>query len=123
MKFPKTQYVRSKKLLKLVAGLDCQWCGSGQQVQAAHSNWGGGKGRGIKASDNEIAALCFWCHYQIDQGKELSKEERKNRWEQAHLKTLQSLATAGLWPEEIPFTDQYLRILGNGASFCEPPCG
>ena len=75
------------------------------------------------SSYNEIAALCFWCHYEIDQGKELSKEERKNRWEQAHLKTLQSLATAGLWPEEIPFTDQYLRIAGKGASFCDPPCG
>lgn len=116
MKFPKTQYVRSKKLLKLVASLNCQWCGSGQQVQAAHSNWGGGKGRGIKASDNEIAALCQTCHFSIDQGKDLSREERKNRWEQAHLKTLQSLATAGLWPQEIPFTDQYLRIEGNGAA-------
>jgi hypothetical protein len=49
----------------------------------------------------------------------LSKEERKNRWEQAHLKTLQSLATAGLWPEEIPLTDQYLRIFGSGADACD----
>ena len=37
--FQKHQYVRSKKLLKLVAGLDCQACGSGNMVQAAHTNW------------------------------------------------------------------------------------
>jgi hypothetical protein len=41
--YKKHQYVRSKKLLKLVAGLDCQACGSGNMVQAAHTNWGGGK--------------------------------------------------------------------------------
>lgn len=116
---PKHQYVRSQKLLKAVSRLDCQCCGAGGPTQAAHSNWGGGKGRGIKASDNEIAALCFWCHYQIDQGKDLPKEERKERWTHAHLKTLHSLATAGLWPEEIPFTDQYLRIFGNGADACD----
>jgi predicted nucleic-acid-binding Zn-ribbon protein len=73
----KHQYVRSKKLLKLVAGLDCQACGSGNMVQAAHTNWGGGKGRGVKADDNLVAALCLKCHYEIDQGKELSKEERQ----------------------------------------------
>ena len=33
--YPKRQYVRSKKLLKLVSELDCQLCGSGSHVQAA----------------------------------------------------------------------------------------
>ena len=66
--FPKRKYVRSEKLLRLVADLDCQLCGSQLFVQAAHSNWGGGKGRGIKADDNLVAALCMHCHHDIGHG-------------------------------------------------------
>lgn len=100
--FQKHNYVRSKKLLKLVAGLDCQACGSGQMVQAAHTNWGGGKGRGVKADDNLVAALCLKCHYEIDQGKEMSKEERQEMWEQAHVATVKKLYIQGLWPVDVP---------------------
>ena len=100
--FQKHNYVRSKKLLKLVAGLDCQACGSGQMVQAAHTNWGGGKGRGIKADDNLVAALCLKCHYEIDQGKNMSKEKRQEMWEQAHIATVKKLYIQGLWPVDVP---------------------
>jgi hypothetical protein len=100
--FQKHSYVRSKKLLKLVAGLDCQACGSGQMVQAAHTNWGGGKGRGVKADDNLVAALCLKCHYEIDQGKDMSKEERQEMWEQAHVATVKKLYIQGLWPVDVP---------------------
>ena len=100
--FQKHEYIRSKKLLKLVAGLDCQACGSGQMVQAAHTNWGGGKGRGVKANDNLVAALCLKCHYEIDQGKDLSKEERQQKWLDAHQATVQALCDAGLWPTDVP---------------------
>ena len=96
----KHKYIRSKKLLKLVAGLDCQACGSGEMVQAAHTNWGGGKGRGIKADDNLVAALCLRCHYEIDQGSKLSKEERMEKWLKAHSKTVNSLRF--VWPVDIP---------------------
>jgi hypothetical protein len=99
--FQKHQYIRSKKLLKLVAGLDCQACGSGNMVQAAHTNWGGGKGRGIKADDNLIAALCFKCHYEIDQGKDMSKEERQEMWELAHIATIKKLYILGVWPVDV----------------------
>ena len=100
--FQKHNYVRSKKLLKLVAGLDCQACGSGQMVQAAHTNWGGGKGRGVKADDNLVAALCLKCHYEIDQGKDMSKEDRQEMWEQAHIATVKKLYIQGLWPVDVP---------------------
>ena len=96
----KHKYIRSKKLLKLVAGLDCQACGSGEMVQAAHTNWGGGKGRGIKADDNLVAALCLRCHYEIDQGSKLSKEERMEKWLKAHSKTVNALRS--VWPVDIP---------------------
>ena len=100
--FPKHQYVRSQKLLKLVASLECKHCGSGQMVQAAHSNWGSGKGRSIKADDNKVAALCFRCHYEVDQGKNLSKEQRQKMWESAHKLTVQALIDQGRWPAEVP---------------------
>lgn len=91
-------YIRSKKLLMMVASLDCQACGSGEMVQAAHTNWGGGKGRGVKADDNLVAALCQKCHYEIDQGKTLSKQERQDLWQKAHQKTVAALQ----WPVEVP---------------------
>jgi hypothetical protein len=100
--FKKHNYVRSKKLLKLVAGLDCQACGSGQMVQAAHTNWGGGKGRGIKADDNLVAALCLKCHFEVDQGKDLTKDERQLMWYLAHNLTVAKLCEQGLWPVDIP---------------------
>lgn len=100
--FQKHEYIRSKKLLKLVAGLDCQACGSGQMVQAAHTNWGGGKGRSVKADDNLVAALCLKCHYEIDQGKDMTKEERQKKWAEAHLGTVLTLCHQNKWPMEVP---------------------
>ncbi len=56
---------------------------------AAHSNQlRDGKGKGIKAHDYRIAALCFRCHSELDQGKDLTKQERLNMWEEAHRKTI-----------------------------------
>ena len=107
--FPKTQYVRNKNLLRLVSTLNCQLCGF-HLSQAAHSNWHGGKGIGIKASDNYIAALCQMCHYRIDQGMLLSKEERRKEWEQAHIKTLHHLCHTDQWPSNVPLTDIYLAF-------------
>lgn len=89
--YSKHIYVRDKPLLKRVALLDCQNCGSGEMVQAAHSNWGGGKGRGIKADDNLVAALCQKCHWEIDQGVKLTKQERQEIWQAAHKKTMNAL--------------------------------
>jgi hypothetical protein len=119
--FQKHSYVRSKKLLKLVAGLDCQACGSGNMVQAAHTNWGGGKGRGVKADDNLVAALCLKCHYEIDQGKDMSKEERQEMWEQAHIATVKKLYIQGLWPVDVPtptFTIEAQLSLCRGFDPC-----
>ena len=103
--YPKRAYIRSKKLLRLVASLDCQLCGSPHFVQAAHSNWGSGKGRGIKADDNMVAALCMSCHYDIDQGAKWSKKERQQAWWTAHRKTVEALVEAGTWPVDVPVPD------------------
>jgi len=112
MKFAKHQYVRSKKLLQLVASLPCQLCGSEQYVQAAHTNWGGGKGRGIKADDNLTAALCMWCHHDIDQGNKWSRQERQQAWVAAHMNTVATLVDSGQWPVDIPIpTEEQLGRL------------
>ena len=58
-------------------------------IVAAHSNQlQDGKGKGIKAHDYRIAYLCQKCHYEIDQGHELNKAQRKDWWEYAHRKTI-----------------------------------
>jgi len=102
MQYLKHQYVRSQKLLKLVANLPCQHCGIDNGVQAAHTNWGGGKGRGIKADDNLVAALCLKCHYEIDQGAHLSKDERQELWQKAHKRTVDELVNNNQWPKDVP---------------------
>jgi hypothetical protein len=81
---------RNKKLLELVRQSPCQNCGTRDgTIVAAHSNQlRDGKGRGIKAHDYRIAALCYGCHMELDQGNKLSKEERVNLWEEAHRKTI-----------------------------------
>ena len=81
---------RNPKLLQAVRDCPCQHCGARDgTVVAAHSNqMRDGKGRGLKAHDYRIAALCFKCHYEIDQGKDLSRAERLNLWEDAHRATI-----------------------------------
>ena len=84
------QIYRNKKLLELVRQSPCQTCGTQDgTVVAAHSNQlRDGKGRGLKAHDYRIAALCFCCHSELDQGTKMSKAERVESWEEAHRKTI-----------------------------------
>jgi hypothetical protein len=81
---------RNKKLLDLVRQSPCQTCGTEDgTVVAAHSNQlRDGKGRGLKAHDYRIAALCFRCHSELDQGTKMSKAERVESWEEAHRGTI-----------------------------------
>ena len=81
---------RNKRLLEIVRQSPCQHCGrSDGTVVAAHSNLLRlGKGRGIKCPDFYIAALCYSCHSELDQGKNLSKIQREEMWIEAYLKTM-----------------------------------
>lgn len=81
---------RNKKLLEIVRKSPCQHCGTQDgTVVAAHSNQlRDGKGRGIKAHDYRIAALCYGCHMELDQGNKLSKQERVEMWDEAHRNTI-----------------------------------
>jgi hypothetical protein len=77
-------------LLEAVRQAPCMTCGSQDgTVVAAHSNQlRDGKGKGIKAADYRIAALCYRCHAKLDQGAKLSKQERVESWEAAHRDTI-----------------------------------
>jgi len=99
---PKFNYFRSKQHLKNVASLPCQNCYMEGQTQAAHSNLAEhGKGRSIKASDEYVAALCQKCHYELDQGNKLNKEQKRDLFMLALQKTVCRLVEQGLWPKEI----------------------
>lgn len=100
---PKFQYWRNKKHLKNVASLPCQNCGLDGQTQAAHSNMAEhGKGRGIKASDQFTAALCFACHHDLDVGHQLSKKEKQTMFKNAMFKTWAELLARDLIVVDMP---------------------
>lgn len=84
---------RSEKFRKLVASIDCSACGASGPSQAAHRNEG--KGMGIKVSDALCAALCPTCHTELDQGKSMTKQERRDFWNRAYINTVKELIESG----------------------------
>jgi hypothetical protein len=81
---------RNRKLLDILRESPCQSCGREDgTIVAAHSNQlRDGKGRGLKAVDYRVAAMCFSCHSTLDQGSKLTKEQKVEMWEEAHRKTI-----------------------------------
>ena len=61
---------------------------------AAHANHVG-KGIGMKSHDFAWAAMCFKCHARLDQGMDLSREQRRSMWERAYWRTQEWLWSSG----------------------------
>lgn len=102
----KFTYVRSRPLLNAIKALPCQHCGASGPSDPAHSNQGAhGKGKGIKASDVFVAALCRADHNELDQGSRLTQDERVALWTNAWRKTVRELLKRGLWPLDVPVPD------------------
>lgn len=66
-----------------VRKLNCVHCQAEGRTEAAHSNQlRFGKGRGLKASDAAIMALCrstfgqTGCHAELDQGAHMTKQQK-----------------------------------------------
>jgi hypothetical protein len=79
---------RNPKLLKALRDCPCSHCGANDgTIVAAHRNQG--KGMGIKVSDALVTPLCYVCHTSLDQGKDLSREERREMWDQAYIRGIQ----------------------------------
>lgn len=81
---------RNKKLLNLAREAPCMHCGAADDtIVAAHSNQlRDGKAKSLKAHDYRISFLCYKCHTECDQGKNLSKQERIELWEESHRRTI-----------------------------------
>ncbi len=93
--FFKENYHHSEPWRRAVASLPCVLCGRHGETQCAHRNEG--KAMGKKLMDDVwTAALCVTCHSDIDQGREMSREERRERMDKAILLTVRELARAGL---------------------------
>ena len=85
---------RDKRWLKAVHEVEyCVRCGK-YGVQAAHMNEG--KGMGLKQHDCLTAALCAECHHEIDNGRNMSREERREAMRDAVLATWVKMAEMGL---------------------------
>jgi hypothetical protein len=86
----KTDYYRSPEMMVAVRKLHCGNCGRMHEGNCgAHPNWSwASKGKSIKAHDLP-ATLCPHCHVPIlDQGKDLSREERERMWLLAFYRTM-----------------------------------
>ena len=86
-------YFRSEAIRALAKDQPCQRCGreDGTTVSAHSNSHKHGKGGKIKAHDCFIAWLCNQCHYEIDNGKTMTKEERYDEWESAYIRTMPKL--------------------------------
>jgi hypothetical protein len=63
-------------------------------VQCAHRNQG--KGMGLKTAAHMTAALCLDCHHEIDNGPNLTREERRAEMDRCIVLTHDALIRRGL---------------------------
>jgi hypothetical protein len=85
---------RSKKWLAAVGSIEqCVLCGA-WGTQVAHRNEG--KGMGLKVDDSATAALCISCHHSIDNGNQLSRDERRQLMDRAIVLTVIQITRGGL---------------------------
>nr|WP_228005921.1 hypothetical protein [Xenorhabdus sp. BG5] len=66
----------------------CVRCGK-YGIQVAHRNEG--KGMGLKVDDSLTAALCPECHHAIDNGLDMSRDERRQEMDRSIVLTIKEL--------------------------------
>lgn len=90
----KQKTYRSRKWLAAVGSIDqCVLCGR-YGTQVAHRNEG--KGISLKCDDSLTAALCITCHHEIDNGNQLTRDERREKLDRAIVLTVKELSRRGL---------------------------
>lgn len=83
---------RNKKLLQLAKDCPtCMFCGKPNDgtIVACHRNEG--KAMGKKVTDAWIAYGCYDCHHELDNGKDMTREERRVKWLMAYAETMKWL--------------------------------
>lgn len=85
MAYPKQKTKRNEAYRRYVTTFPCAMCGIEGYSQAAHPNTSKyGKGMGLKADDMQCIPLCGprpgvpGCHHELDQGRNMTKEERRD---------------------------------------------
>ena len=82
-----------KRWFAAVASVEqCVLCGQ-YGVQVAHRNEG--RGLGQKSLPCNTAALCPSCHHEIDNGRHLTREERRAMMDRAIVLTHEAMAKSG----------------------------
>lgn len=94
MSWVKSETFRDKRWLKAVSELPCALCGREGMTQAAHRNEM--KGMGLKTDDSAVAALCFVCHTELDNGRDMTRDKRRSEMDRAIVHTLIALTRAGV---------------------------
>lgn len=89
---PKEDRFTSEAWRRAVASLPCVFCGA--PAQAAHRNVD--KGMGMKTDDSLVASLCPSHHADIDQGRAMTRDQRRAEIDRAIVLTVRELARRGL---------------------------
>ncbi len=92
--FFKRPPIRSEAWLDAVRSIECCVLCGAYGTEAAHRNEG--KGKSEKVDDCLTGAICRTCHHEIDQGKNLSRDERRALIDRAIVLTLLELVRRGV---------------------------
>lgn len=94
MNLPKQPRFESEAWRRAVASLPCVRCSREGATQAAHPNHRG-KGMGMKAPDCWVVPLCVECHREFDQGKSMSKQDKREMMDEWIIQTILKLVSEG----------------------------
>lgn len=93
---------RDRKLLDTAYHFPCMLnfdcCEGGDAGEPAHANGHKqGKGGAMKAHDCFFVPSCRPCHMYLDQGSGMTKDERREAWEDAYWRFVPLAFASGYW--------------------------
>lgn len=93
---------RDRNLLNTAYQFPCflrlHCCEGGMAGEPAHSNQAKhGKGGAMKAHDCFFVPACRSCHREYDQGKTMTRDEKRELWERAYWEFAPKAWESGLW--------------------------
>lgn len=93
---------RNRKLLDTAYQFPCllrlPCCEGGEAGEPAHSNQARhGKGGAMKAHDCFFVPGCRPCHREYDQGRTMTRDEKRDLWDAAYLEFVRMAWESGLW--------------------------
>ena len=94
--------LRSRPLLDTAYRFPCYLrlpcCEGGDAGEPAHSNNPKhGKGGAMKSHDCFFVPACRACHREYDQGRTMTRDEKRELWDNAYLQFVVDAWKAGVW--------------------------